>query len=184
MARIDNLKPLFLNQVTGGWALFWAVAAAVIPTLIRYSFDGIVTGCGAITYVPFIFLSALFLGWRFAVPVAIASGYFADALFMGHDYLLLEGPTDIYGMTAFLAGSGLMIAAVEAVRSELQKMPGPAGNRDRTAGIVFSLEDGQAFASWYGNPSAIRLGSQEEVAEMMEDFLAQLELAKRLGSDK
>lgn len=184
MARIETLKPLFLNQVTGLWALFWAVAAVAVPTLIRYSFEGIVTGCGTVTYVPFILLSALFLGWRYAVPVVLGSAYFADSLFMGHDHLLLEGPCDIYGMTAFLVGSGLIIATVEAVRRELQNMPGPAGNRDRTAGIVFSLEDGQAFASWYGSPSAVRLGSQQEVAEMMEDFLAQLELAKRLGSDK
>lgn len=184
MARIETLKPLFLNQVSGLPALFWAVAAVAAPTLIRLSVQDFVTGCGTVTYVPFILLTSLFLGWRFAAPVALASAYLADALFMGHDHLLLEGPCDVYGITAFLVGSGLIIATVEAVRSELQKMPGPAGNRDRTAGIVFSLEDGQAFASWYGNPSAVRLGSQTEVAEMMKDFLAQLELAKRLGTDK
>ena len=184
MARIDNLKPLFLNQVSGRWALFWAVAAVATPTFIRWSFQGIVSGCETVTYVPFVLLSALFLGWRYAVPVVLASAYFADALFLGHGHLLLEGPCDIYGMTAFLTGSALIIASVEAVRHEVQNMPGPVGTREGTAGIVFSLEDGQAFASWYGNPSGIRLGSQEEVAEMMADFLAQLELAKRLGSDK
>lgn len=184
MARIDNLKPLFLHQISGGWALFWAVAAVATPTLIRLSVQDFVTGCGTVTYVPFILLSALFLGWRFAIPVVLGSAYFADALFMGHGHLLLEGPCDIYGMTAFLIGSALMVVSVEAVRHEVQNMPGPVGSREGTAGIVFSLEDGQAFASWYGNPSGIRLGSQEEVAEMMEDFLAQLELAKRLGSDK
>ena len=184
MPRIETLKPLFLNQVTGGRAIFWAVVAVAIPTFLRLSVEGIVTGCATVTYVPFVLLSALFLGWRYAVPVALFSAYFADSLFMGHDHLLFEGPCDIYGMTAFLIGSGLIIAAVEFIRRELQNMPGPAGNRGMTAGIVFSLENGQAFASWYGNPSAIRLGSQEEVAEMMEDFLAQLELAKRLGTDK
>jgi hypothetical protein len=184
MARIETLKPLFLNQVPFRWAILWAVAAVATPTLIRYSVQEFVTGCGTVTYVPFVLLSALFLGWRFAIPVVLGSLYFADSLFMGHDHLLLEGPCDIYGTVAFLIGSGLIIATVEAVRHEIQRMPGPVGKRDRTAGIVFSLENGQAFASWYGSPSAIRLGSQEEVSEMMQDFLAQLELAKRLGSDK
>lgn len=184
MARVETLKPLFLNHVTGIWAVFWAVAAVATPTLIRLSVQDFVTGCGTVTYVPFILLSALFLGWRFAVPVVLGSAYFADALFMGHGHLLLEGPCDIYGMTAFLIGSGLIITSLEAVRHEVKNMPGPVGSQEGTAGIVFSLEDGQAFASWYGSPSAVRLGSQEEVAEMMSDFLAQLELAKRLGSGK
>lgn len=184
MARIETLRPLFLNQITGRWALFWAVAAVVTPTFVRYSVQGVVSGCETITYVPFVLLSAVFLGWRIAVPVALASAYFADALFMGHDHLLLEGPCDIYGMTAFLAGSGLIIASVEVIRRELLNMPGFEAAGERPGGIVFSVEDGQAFASWYGRRSAVRLGSQEEVAEMMEDFLAQVELAKRLGGEK
>ena len=54
-------------------------------------------------------------------------------------------------------------------------------NGSSDGGIVFSLEKGQAWASWYGQESHVQLGPQGEVAEMMEDFLAQLEVGKRLN---
>ena len=48
------------------------------------------------------------------------------------------------------------------------------------AGIIFSLEKGEVWASWHGSGPPMRLGSQERVEAMMEDFLAQGELGKRL----
>ena len=80
----------------------------------------------------------------------------------------------------FLFGSGLTIGSVEVIRREFQKTPDTPGPGERTGGIVFSLEDGEAWVSWYGKRSAVRLGTQEEVTEMMQDFIAQVELAKRL----
>ena len=56
----------------------------------------------------------------------------------------------------------------------------PARPDGIAAPVVFSLEGGQAWASWYGSHSWVRLGPENEVAEMMRDFLAQRELAKRL----
>jgi signal transduction histidine kinase len=52
---------------------------------------------------------------------------------------------------------------------------------DPASGIVFSLEDGDAWASWPGSSAPLRLGQQDDVAEMMRDFLAQIELGKRFG---
>ena len=53
--------------------------------------------------------------------------------------------------------------------------------RDRTAkGIVFSLERGQVWASWEQQEDSVHLGSEEEVVPMMEDFLAQVALGKKL----
>jgi hypothetical protein len=51
------------------------------------------------------------------------------------------------------------------------------------SGIVFSLEGGRVWASWPGRDSHVVLGAKEEVAEMMRDFLAQVELGERLTSD-
>ena len=48
-------------------------------------------------------------------------------------------------------------------------------------GIVFSLEKGEVWASWYGHGAPVHLGSQRKVSEMMEDFLAQVEVGKRLN---
>jgi len=56
-------------------------------------------------------------------------------------------------------------------------------NGEVTNGIIFSLRDGEAWASWKTDPWAVRLGPQEEVAAMMEDFLAQIKVAERLNGD-
>jgi len=48
--------------------------------------------------------------------------------------------------------------------------------------VVFSLENNQAWAGWHGHRTMVQLGTKDDVAEMMEDFLAQLELAERLNN--
>jgi hypothetical protein len=185
MARIESLKPLFVNQqVAVGWAILWTIAAVAVPTFIRQSLQGIVSGCETVTFVPFVVVSAIFLGWRYATIVALTSAFFADALFLVHGHKLLEGPCDIYGTSVFLFGSAIIIGSIEIIRRELRKLPDTDGAQKRAGGVVFSLEDGQAFASWYGKSTPVRLGPERDVAEMMEDFLAQIELARRLGGDK
>jgi hypothetical protein len=47
--------------------------------------------------------------------------------------------------------------------------------------IIFSLLDGHVWASWPGSDASVNLGAQEEVTEMMSDFLAQCELGERLA---
>jgi hypothetical protein len=46
--------------------------------------------------------------------------------------------------------------------------------------IIFSERDGYVLASWPGTNASVRLGRREMVAAMMEDFLAQAALGKRL----
>ena len=46
--------------------------------------------------------------------------------------------------------------------------------------IIFSLLDGYVLASWPGTDASVRLGRHEMVAAMMEDFLAQDALGRRL----
>ena len=46
--------------------------------------------------------------------------------------------------------------------------------------IIFSLLDGYVLASWPGTDASVRLGRHELVAAMMQDFLAQDALGKRL----
>jgi hypothetical protein len=50
--------------------------------------------------------------------------------------------------------------------------------------IIFSLLDGYVLASWPGTEASVRLGRHEVVAAMMEDFLAQDALGKRLGHSR
>ena len=182
MIHIGKLKPVILEPpVFGGWVMFWVVVAVALPTALRASVQGVVSGCETVPYIPAVLLSAIFLGSRYAALVALASAFVADALFMGVGHLILAGPCDIFGTTLFLLSSAMIIGSVEVVRAELGKSSGQQGMSERPGGIVFSVEKGQAWASWYGQDKPIHLGPQHEVAEMMQDFLAQVELARFLA---
>lgn len=46
--------------------------------------------------------------------------------------------------------------------------------------IVFSLEKGEVLVSWRGSGPPLRLGTRNRVEAMMEDFLAQGRVGRRL----
>jgi len=165
---------------TESWALFWTILAVLIPTVFREVVPGSMMGCETIPYVPSVLLAAVFLGWRYAAIAALFSALVADWLFLGPDRTLVDA-CDLFGVGVFLFASALIIASVELPRQVPRDSVCSAPDRD-PAGIVFSLEKGQAWASWYGQKAPIRLGPESEVAEMMEDFLAQLEVGKRLAN--
>jgi hypothetical protein len=50
--------------------------------------------------------------------------------------------------------------------------------------IIFSERDGYVLASWPGTDASVRLGRREMVAAMMEDFLAQAALGRRLAQSQ
>lgn len=177
MRRIDPLRDWLVEPpVKGIAAFFWSIVAIAVPTLVRASLDPFITGCQTIAYIPAVLLSAIFLGWRYTAAVALASAVIIDALFIGSPSLLAEGVCDLFGMGGTLFASALIIGFVEAVRFIVGDLI-----RERTSGIVFSTADGQAWASWYGRSARVHLGNQHQVAEMMQDYLAQLELAARLS---
>ncbi len=156
-------------------ALIFGLTAIIVPTLIRASVDGVVSGTAFSPYIPFVLVSALFLRWPYAVGVALASSVVADMMFVEPRYVFIAGATDVFGMSIFLAASAIAICLVRACKSYIRG-PRPIGE-----GIIFSLDQGHAWASWYGTGSRVRLGSKDEVAEMMKDFLLQLELGERLN---
>lgn len=170
-------RPTVTSEI---WAVFWVILAVLVPTLVRASVNGFVEGCHGIPYVPSVLLAAIFLGWRPAVAVALGSALVSDWLFMGHGHMLESG-CDFFGMGVFLFASAMIIGSVELPRQMQNDTPKPVEPDIPSGGIVFSLESGEAWASWYGQGSPVRLGPQAEVAEMMEDFLAQLEVGERLA---
>jgi K+-sensing histidine kinase KdpD len=167
------------NEIGMAWAAALALAAIGIPTLIRGELNDIVEGCETAAFFPFVLLAAIFLGWRWAAVVALASAMIINVYFIGPDGQFMEEACDVFGFSTFLIGSTMIIGFVEAIRLELGKAE--QAESQPSGGIVFSLQDGEAWASWYGRGEPVRLGPQEDVAEMMEDFLAQLELGKRLN---
>jgi len=184
MTHADTLKQWLARPAVTGWeAMALAILAVAIPAALRESLRGIVSGCETTAFIPFVLFSAIFLGWRHATLVALAAAWSADFLFMGHNHRLLDGACDIFGDGAFLLSSALIIGLVEGIRGQISELPA-SGTERKSGGIVFSLRDGEAWASWYGGGSPVRLGREEDVAEMMEDFLAQLEIGKRLNGEE
>jgi hypothetical protein len=166
--------------ITGAWAHLCAIALLAIPTLVRLSVDGIVSGSAFGPYVPFVVLSALLLGWRHAVVVTVAAAALADLMFLTPNRLL-DGVSDLFGISLFLISSALIIGVIQAVRSIREDKSEPPQFEGEPDGIIFSLEGGQAWASWSGAAQPVRLGAEQEVAGMMEEFLAQLEVGRRLS---
>jgi hypothetical protein len=177
LARSWFLAP----PVTGIRAVIYSLGAVALPTIIRASVQGPVSDAALLAYVPFILLAALAVEWQYAAAVALASALLGTYLFIEPRFVFMAGPTDTFSVILFLIGSALIIKLVHDLKGVLVDVPGSPAARHR-GGIVFSAEAGDAWASWQGHSCSVRLGSQEEVAEMMQDFLAQRELGKRLSN--
>lgn len=181
MNRAELKRWLLSPSVTGYQAIIWCLIAVVIPTMFRISVDELVTGVVVAPFFPSVLLSAIFLGARYASGVTVASAAVADAFFIGPPLEFFEGPSDIIALGVFFVASVMIIAFVQLVRGMLADAGQLEGTPGRKGNVVFSLEKGQAWAGWHGERSRVQLGPQEEVAEMMEDFLAQVELGKYLN---
>lgn len=165
---------LALTPLAGWLALLCAFSAVALPTLFRGAINGVVTGCEFTPYLPFVLIAAILLRWWQAVLVALASVAIMGGVFQGS--LLHPLPCFIPAAAIFAGSSAVMIGVAVLVRRVMQSR----GASESTGGVVFSLDRGQVWASWYGQDAPVRLGTRGEVSYMMEDFLAQEYVAKRL----
>lgn len=180
MAIVCTLKNRLVSPPIQGQAVaVLASVAVVVPTIIRWLVDDSVNGIIFSPYLPFVLLAAVLLEWKYAAVVALSSAAAADFLFMEPRFQFPAGASDAFGIAVFLGTSAMIILLTQAARGIVQRLSVPAASELFPTGVIFSLERGQAWASWTGSKSRLRLGPEEEVAEMMQDFLAQLELGKR-----
>ena len=169
---------LVLTPMTGRIALVCAISAVGLPTAVRAAIDGVVTGCEFTPYVPFVLVSAIVLRWWQAALVSLAAVAIMGGIFEGS--LLHPTPCFMPAAGTFLGTSAIMIG----IASVLRRLVAPFLNTvtdQPEGGIVFSLDKGHVWANWYGLATPVRLGTRNEVSYMMQDFLAQEELAKRLN---
>jgi len=165
--------------LTGRRALFCGMLALVAPTVVRVAVNGVVTGCEFTPYLPFVFLCAVMLRWWQATAVALTSVAILGGILVGTPRQMLALPCFLPSAGIFLAASAGMIAIAVLVRQVIAALQRPD---DTSGGIIFSLEKGEVWASWYGHGQPVRLGNQQTVANMMDDFLKQEQLAKRLAN--
>lgn len=165
--------------IAGRWALACGIGAVAIPTLVRFSVNGVVSGCEYTPYLPFVLLAAILLRWWQAAVVTVACAAIFSGVILGSPTNFLEDACTRSSVAMFLAGSAMIISIVVATRRLAARMF--SHSDEASGGVIFSMEDGHVWASWYGQGPPVCLGSQQRVGEMMEDFLAQEELAKRFA---
>lgn len=183
MMLIDKLSRLLLAPpATGARAFGYGIALIAVPTVIRLLLGLAIDRLPFFPYLPFVIVAAIVLEWKSAAATALGSWIVADLLFMGPRYQLGFGSYEVIGFIIFMTSAALLIVLAEAVRVIVENSLRPTRPDGFSTPVVFSLEGGQAWASWYGSHSWVRLGPEDDVAEMMRDFLAQRELAKRLES--
>ena len=180
MIRTALLASLLVTPVAGPFAPILSVAALAAPTAILSLDHALPAGACCTTYFPFVILTAILAGPIYASIVGIGSVGLADALFMGPRYQLFESPMDSFGDISSLISFALIIGCVWLFRKVIAQHTDRRIKAESESGIIFSLENGVALASWPGAGAPVRMGPEDEVAEMMQDFLAQRELAKRL----
>ena len=168
MVRAVFWRFLRAVPVTGWPALVCAFLAVLVPTTVRAAVSGVVSGCEFTPYLPFVLIGAIVLRAWLASAVALTSAAIMGGVFGG--FRAYELPCFASASAMFLGASAVMIAVAILGRHVLFALLKPG--RD-AGGLVFSLERGEVWASWYGNDVPVRLGNQRKVAEMMEDFLAQ-----------
>ena len=169
------------TPLSGRLALLCGLVVLALATVVRAAIDPAVTGCEFTPYLPFVLLSAVLLRWWQAGLVALASAGILGLLFIGPPSLLLGSSCYLSSAGIFLGASAAMIGCVALVRRLFHSIR-TAGADETAGGVVFSLEDGEVWASWYGQGPPVLLGSQAKVSTMMKDFLAQVELGNRLNS--
>lgn len=171
---------LFAPPVCGPWAVAVAVAGIAIPTIIRLAMVPGIDDQACTVFCPFVLAVSILCGWRYALATAVGSAIACNTILMGVPYRFHLERSEIEGLSTFLGYSVFLILVVRLFRLTAARSLRQAGARERVSGVVFSLDEGQAWASWYGVDAPVRLGPANEVIPMMEDFIAQANVAMRL----
>lgn len=171
---------LFAPPLRGPWAIAVAIAGIAIPTFIRLSMVPGIDDQACTVFCPFVLAVSILCGWRHALATAVGSAIACNTVLMGAPYRFHVQRSEIEGLSTFLGYSVFLIVVVRLFRLTAARSLRQAGAQERVSGVVFSLDEGQAWASWYGVDAPVRLGPASEVIPMMEDFIAQANVAMRL----
>ena len=181
VTRRGLLRSWFVRPpLAGKWAAIWILLTLPIAILIRSTMqcpDPVGECC-----TPFLVLTlvtAVLLGSLSAIAAAVAAAVVSYLLFaptqglhVGHD------GGEFWGLLLYFLFSGAVIWSVDFTRRTFARYS-RVGGEESSSGIIFSSEEGQAWVSWPGNSSPVRLGPDGEVSEMMQDFIAQVHLGRR-----
>jgi len=178
MHSVTSKSALGARPLGGRRAAIFTIAMIAIPSLIRLLLIQVVSTDVFLTYVPFVLLAAVMLTARDAALVAATCAIVADFFFMEPGFALAIAPNDLFSMGMLLIVSALSIFLVGIVRQRVTSHDEPSGS------VIFSEKGGEAWVNWHGRKPPVKLGPHKDVAEMMEDYIAQVELGERLNAKK
>jgi len=170
---------LFAPPLRGAPAWAVTVASIVIPTFIRLNMLPDVDDQTCTIFFPFVLATSILCGWRYASVVIISTAIACNTILMGAPYRFHFTRAEFEGIGTYVAYSVFMIAVIRLFRGAAARSLRQAGAKSNGKGVVFSLDRGEAWASWYGVDAPVRLGPRDQVVHMMEDFIKQVELGKK-----
>ena len=171
------------STLKGKQALLAGILAIAIPTLIRAMVGDLVLAAVFLTYVPFVILAAVLLRPRDAAIVALIASLSAEFFFMKPKFVFTVAPDDLFSIGFLLLISAMVIVLMTYVRRYFAHCLDPASDV-QSSRVIFSERKGEAWAHWDGERPSVKLGPHMKVAEMMEDYVAQVELGERLTGQK
>jgi hypothetical protein len=132
MAHVEFLKARALApapRVTASLPL--ALGAALVPTLIRWSLQGVIADMPFAIYFPFILGAAATLGWRWAMLTTVLAALAGNYLFMAPRFELLGTEADLAGTLAFVLSASVVVYIGETMRTALRRDAGLIPVRSR-----------------------------------------------------
>jgi len=185
VTRRALLRSWFVKPpLDGKWTLLWILLALPVAAAIRWTMDcpDPVAEC-CTPFLVFVLLTAVLLGTVSAIVATIASVVTGLVIFFPGQATQMEhmhgGAWEFWGLALFCLYCAVVIGGVDFTRRAFARYSRLGSTDEAMSGVIFSAEDGQAWVSWPGSPSPVRLSPDGEVSEMMRDFVAQVELGRR-----
>jgi two-component sensor histidine kinase len=120
--RIGAIRRAILAEVPPLQALGWSVLAVVAPTALRWAIDEGSQGVPFLTYFPALVLTALFLGWRWAALVALASAVMANNLLRDEPLRFYHGGSELALAALFVLSCAALVAIGDVARRTVREI--------------------------------------------------------------
>ncbi|HEY6817570.1 MAG TPA: sensor histidine kinase [Croceibacterium sp.] len=122
MERTSAVRRIILADMPWLTALGWSALAVGAPTALRWALDRGEAGIPFVSYFPAVTLVALFLGWRWAVGVALASGMIANRVFRDEPILFYLSARDAALVAMFVLACAALIWIGEVARRTVREL--------------------------------------------------------------
>ena len=122
MELIPAIRRGILAEVPPVQALGWSVLAVAVPTALRWAIDRGSEGVPFLTYYPSLVLAALFLGWRWAALVALASAAVANRLLRDEPLLFWQSGSELMLAALFVLSCAALVAIGEVARRTVREL--------------------------------------------------------------